>query len=116
MINLDIQKPLCRLLLCKGTTCGTNNELPTEFLEDTWKQEELHGVIGMKISTCQDACEHANVARVIIEGKSEWFGNLKREDYEALLAWARACRNANQLIDRPASLMQKRFTFVPKTH
>lgn len=112
VISLDLPpRPLCRLLICKGDTCGNNPELPAQLLEDTWKEEELQSVVGMKISTCQDKCEHAGVARIVTESGSEWYGNLNREHFEALIVWARACKEAGKMLERPDSL--KKNTFMP---
>ncbi|MBM3227863.1 (2Fe-2S) ferredoxin domain-containing protein [Candidatus Peribacteria bacterium] len=111
MIELDTQRnpPLCRLLICNGGVCGSNKDIPLQFLEDTWKEEGLHSAVAMKICGCQDACEHASVARIITAYGTEWFENLQKEHYQALLDWARDCRKADAVVSRPEILQKLRF-------
>lgn len=111
MISLEIQKPssLCRLLICNGGICGNNSDIPLKLLEDTWHEEGLHAVISLKICGCQDACEHASIARIITPRGTEWFEHLEREHYDALLNWARDCQRENTLVPRPKVLQKKRF-------
>ena len=66
-------------------------------------------MISLKICGCQDACEHASIARIITPRGTEWFEHLEREHYDALLNWARDCQRENTLVPRPKVLQKKRF-------
>lgn len=110
MIPLDSTRPpLCRLLICSGDTCGKNPDIHPETLREIWNAEGLHETVSMKTSTCQDACEHASVARIITENGTEWFQNLHEQEYQELIAWARECKRTQSLAKRPPLLAHKLF-------
>lgn len=111
VISLDTHRasPLCRLLICNGGICGNNLDIPLESLEETWNAEGLHSTVSMKICGCQEACEHASIARIITPRGTEWFEHLEREHYDALLEWARDCQKENMLVPRPKNLQKRRF-------
>ena len=110
MLPLEISKPLARLLICGDyKTCGQNAELNREWLEDTWRAEELHGTVALKITTCQDRCDHASVARVFSGESVIQYGGLKREHYEALVEWARECKRTGMAAAAPALLADRVF-------
>ncbi len=102
-------RPLYRLLVCGGPTCGLNPDLQATHLRNVWEAEGLGATVGLRISACQDCCEHASVARIFLGEKSEWYERLTAEDYSALLDWARACHRGDALLPRPECTAAKAF-------
>ncbi len=111
MISLDIKRtpPLCRLLICNGGSCGQNPDIKPESIKNVWNAEGLHATVAMKICECQDACEHASVARIITAYGTEWFEHLQEQHYQALIEWARECHRTQTLAERPSILERQRF-------
>jgi hypothetical protein len=103
-----------QLLLCKGCCCGRVERgyppVPVDRIKAAWKTEKLNRVIQLTISGCLGPCDLANVALVLTPSGSEWFGLIKDDaPFDALLAWARACRAAGKLLPIPPSIIPFRF-------
>jgi hypothetical protein len=103
-----------QLLLCRGCCCGRTDrglpEVPVERIKAIWKAEKLNRSVQLTISGCLGPCELPNVAVVLTAAGAEWFGRLEGDAiYDALISWARACKDAGTVLPAPAALEALRF-------
>lgn len=105
-----------QLIVCEGCCCGRTDRgfppLPKERLKRLWKEQQLNSAVQLTISGCLGPCDLANVACLVsATGDIVWLGGLDRdEQYDALIAWARDCRETGRFQPPPASLAAHRFT------
>jgi cobaltochelatase CobN len=66
--------------------------------------------VQLTISGCLGPCDLANVFCVISPEGMQWFGGLQEQwQYDVLLDWATASRDAGVLLELPAELNRHRF-------
>jgi hypothetical protein len=107
-------QPPAQLLLCKGCCCGRTDrglpEVPVDRIKAIWKAEKLNRSVQLTISGCLGPCDLPNVAVVVTPSGTEWFGLIAGDaHYDALIAWARACREAGAALPLPEVLAAHRF-------
>lgn len=105
---------LGQVALCKGCCCGKTErglpDVPVDRIKAVWKAEKLNRTIHLTISGCLGPCDVPNVAVIVTPEGQEWFGQLETDaDYDALIAWARACHDAGEIVARPAVLDSHRL-------
>jgi len=111
---------IAQVACCVGCCCGRTDRgfpaVPVERLKAVWKEEKLNRTVQLTISGCLGPCDMANVILVMTAAGTEWFGGIDDEAvFEAVIAWARACKAAEALLPLPAVIDAcrfKRFTEV----
>ena len=77
----------------------------TFFMDEIRAELALDGISG-----CLGPCDPASVLRVISRKGLQWFGGLREQwQYDLLLDWATASREAGVLLESPAELNRHRF-------
>ena len=105
---------LGQIMFCEGCCCGRTDKgftpLPRDWIKQQWKDEKLNKSVQLTISGCLGPCDLANVFCVISPKGMQWFGGLQEPwQYELLLNWASASRDAGVLLELPAELNGHRF-------
>ena len=105
---------LGQIVFCEGCCCGRTDKgfkpLPRDWIKQLWKEEKLTKSVQLTISGCLGPCDLANVFCVISSQGTQWFGGLQEQwQYELLLDWAEASRDADVLLELPAELNRHRF-------
>jgi cobaltochelatase CobN len=105
---------LMQFLVCVGCCCGRVDRgkpaVPVDWLKAEWKAARLNPYIQLTISGCLGPCDLPNVVAMLTATGQQWFGHLNQpEHFEALLAWARACRESGQVEPPPAALRERAF-------
>ena len=105
---------LGQLVFCEGCCCGRTDKgftpFPRDWIKQRWKEEKLNKSVQLTISGCLGPCDLANVVCVISPRGMQWFGGLQEQwQYESLLEWAKASREAGVLLELPAELKHHRF-------
>ena len=105
---------LGQIVFCEGCCCGQTDKgfppLPRDWLKQQWKEEKLNRSVQLTISGCLGPCDLANVFYVISSEGLQWFGGLHEQwQYDLLLDWAIASRDAGVLFELPAELNRHRF-------
>ena len=82
-----------RVIVCKGCCCGNlekgYDEVPVEFLEQAWVENNLGQEAQLTISGCLGPCSMRNVVLLKSEDRLTWLGDLSGGgDYESLVNWA----------------------------
>ena len=82
-----------RVIVCKGCCCGNlekgYDDVPTEFLERAWAENNLGEEAQLTISGCLGPCSMRNVVLLKSEDGLTWLGGFSGErDYESLYNWA----------------------------
>ena len=108
------RKSLMQVLVCIGCCCGRPDrgkpEVPVDWLKAEWKAARLNPYIQLTISGCLGPCDLPNVVAVLTENGQQWMGQLnRREHYEALIEWGRACSAARSIEPPPPQLRQHFF-------
>lgn len=108
------RRAFAQLILCKGCCCGRTDrghpEVPVDHLKAAWKAGALNKAVQLTISGCVGPCDVTNVAVVVTPNGTRWYGHLGGEaDYEALICWARRCREAGGVLPMPPSFDSRRF-------
>ena len=103
-----------QVLLCKGCCCGRTDrglpEVPVERIKAVWKAEKLNRSVQLTISGCLGPCDLPNVAVLVTASGVAWYGLLAGDpDYDALIAWARACRDSEETLPAPEAWRSRRF-------
>ena len=107
-------QPPAGVMLCKGCCCGKTErglpEVPVERIKAAWKAEKLNKAVQLTISGCLGPCDLPNVAVVVTPAGTDWYGNLAGDAiYDALIAWARACKAAGRALPVPEEIAACRF-------
>ena len=105
---------LGQIVLCEGCCCGRTDKgfkpVPRDWIKQQWKNEKLNKSVQLTISGCLGPCDLANVCCVISREGMEWLGGLQEQwQYDLLLDWATASRDAGILLELPAELNRHRF-------
>ena len=105
---------LGQIVFCEGCCCGQTEKgfrpVPREWIREQWKAGKLGKSVQLTISGCLGPCDLANVVCVISVRGMEWFGGVHEQwQYELLLDWASASREAGVLLELPAELNRHRF-------
>ena len=105
---------LGQIVLCEGCCCGRTDKgfppFPRDWIKQQWKREKLNKSVQLTISGCVGPCDLANVVCVISPKGMRWFGGLQEQrQYDLLLDWARASRDAGVLLELPPELNRHRF-------
>ncbi len=112
---------LGQIVFCEGCCCGQTGKgfpsFPRDWLKQQWKEEKLNRSVQLTISGCLGPCDLANVFCVISSEGLQWFGGLHEQwQYDLLLDWALASRDAGVLIELPAELNPHRFKRFAVSH
>ena len=84
--------------------------MPRDWIKQQWKDEKLNKSVQLTISGCLGPCDLANVICVISPHGMQWFGGLQEQwQFDLLLDWALASRDADVLLELPAELDRHRF-------
>jgi len=110
-----------QIVYCEGCCCGQIDKgfrpLPRDWIEQRWREEKLNKSVQLTISGCLGPCDLANVVCVISSQRMQWLGGLQEQwQYDALLDWAIASRDAGVLVELPAELnphRSERFAAEP---
>ena len=105
---------LGQIVFCEGCCCGQTDKgfrpLPRGWIIQQWKARKLNKSVQLTFSGCLGPCDLANVLCVISAQGMEWFGGVQEQwQYELLLDWASASRDAGVLLELPAELNRHRF-------
>ena len=105
---------LGQIVLCEGCCCGRTDKgfqaVPRDRIKQQWKDEKLNKSVQLTISGCLGPCDLANVVCVISPRGLQWLGGLQEQwQYDLLLDWAKASRDADALLESPAELNRHRF-------
>jgi hypothetical protein len=105
---------LGQIVFCEGCCCGQTDKgfepLPRDWIKQQWKDEQLNKCVQLTISGCLGPCDLANVFCIISPRGMQWFGGLQEHwQYELLVDWASASRDAGRLLELPAALEPHRF-------
>ena len=81
------------VIVCNGCCCGNlekgYDEVPVEFLEQAWVENNLRQEAQLTISGCLGPCSMRNVVLLKSKDRLTWLGGLSgKEDYESLVNWA----------------------------
>lgn len=119
---LSAQEPLAtarsrilgQVVVCEGCCCGRTDKgfkpVPRDWIKQQWKDQKLNKSVQLTISGCLGPCDLANVFCVISSEGMQWFGGLQEQrQYDVLLDWAKASRDAGVLLELPAELNRHRF-------
>jgi len=107
-------RTLGQILFCEGCCCGQIDRgfppVPRDWIKQSWKEERLSKSVQLTISGCLGPCDLANVVCVISPQRMQWFGGLQEQrQYDILLNWAIASRDAGVLLELPDELNPHRF-------
>ena len=107
-------KSRVQVLLCKGCCCGKTERglpaVPVERIKAAWKAEKLNRGVQLTISGCLGPCDLPNVAVIVTPHGMQWYGLLSGDsDYDALIAWARACRASETVLPPPEAWSARQF-------
>ncbi len=105
---------LGQIVFCEGCCCGRTENgfppVPRDWIKHRWKVEKLSKSVQLTFSGCLGPCDLANVVCVISPEGMQWFGGLQEpRQYQLLLEWAIASRDAGALIELPVELNRHRF-------
>ena len=105
---------LGQVLVCEGCCCGRTDKgfapVPRDWIKQQWKDEKLNKSVQLTISGCLGPCDLANVVCVVSPKGLQWLGGLQEQwQFDLLLDWARASRDAGVLLELPAELSRHRF-------
>ena len=105
---------LGQLVLCEGCCCGRTDKgfgpVPRDCIKQRWKHDKLNKSVQLTISGCLGPCDLANVFCVVSPRGMQWFGGLQEQrQYDLLVDWAKASRDAGVLLELPAELNRLRF-------
>jgi cobaltochelatase CobN len=98
---------LAQIFVCNGCCCGRTEkghpEVPLEWLKAEFKARKLIRNVQLSISGCLGPCDLSNVVSVLtVDGGMMWFGNLTEHwQYESLMDWASAVKDAQRVLDLP---------------
>lgn len=115
LLRTSRSSALGQIIFCDGCCCGRVErgmpEFPKELIKTKWKALSLNESIQLTVSGCLGPCDLANVACILTaDGRWTWLGELTEvSHYEALVDWAHACAQADQLLELPAPLADKIF-------
>ena len=110
----DRGRVLGQIVFCEGCCCGRTDKgfkpVPRDWIKQQWKDEKLNKSVQLSISGCLGPCDLANVCCVISPEGMQWFGGLQEQwQYDLLLDWAHAARDAGVLLELPDELDRHRF-------
>ena len=105
---------LGQIVFCEGCCCGRTDRgfepLPRDWIRQRWKRDKLNKAVQLTISECLGPCDLANVFCVVSPKGMQWFGGIQEQwQYDLLLDWANASRDAGVLLELPAELNRHRF-------
>ena len=105
---------LGQVVFCEGCCCGRTENgfppVPRDWIRHRCKVEKLSKSVQLTFSGCLGPCDLANVVCVISPESMQWFGGLQEQwQYNLLLDWAIASRDAGALIKLPVELNRHRF-------
>ena len=105
---------LGQVLVCEGCCCGRTDKgfapVPRDWIKQQWKDEKLNKSVQLTISGCLGPCDLANVVCIVSPKGLQWLGGLQEQwQFDLLLDWARASRDAGVLLELPAELSRHRF-------
>jgi predicted metal-binding protein len=100
---------IAQVLVCFGCCCGKvergRPEVPVAWLKQEWRRHGLLKRIHLSISGCLGPCDVPNVVAIIHKHGTFWLSGISMQaDYEALLNWAVACKEAGCIQELPEDL------------
>lgn len=108
--------------MCRGCCCGDISrgkpEAPVEWLKNEWRALGLLKTVQLTISGCLGPCDLSNVVTVSDSSGSTWLGNIRDlRQYQTLVDWASASKEAGYLLSLPEELSDCRFNpYRSETH
>jgi cobaltochelatase CobN len=92
--------------VCQGCCCGNTANgkpaVPVEWLKKEWRARGLLKRIQLSISDCLGPCDVPNVVTISNESGTLWLGQITEfNQYQSLLDWALASRDACELLPLP---------------
>ncbi len=108
------RRAMASVLVCVGCCCGRVDRgrppVPMDWLKVEFKRRKLLHRVHLTITGCLGPCDVANVVGIVVGDQTTWLGGLDRdEQWDALLAWATASRDAGGALPLPPVLMAQRF-------
>ena len=105
---------LGQIIFCEGCCCGREDRgfkpVPRNWIEYQLKNEKLNKSVQLSISGCLGPCDLANVCCIISPQRIQWLGGLQEQwQYDLLVSWAKASRDASVLLGLPDKLNRHRF-------
>lgn len=98
-------KTFAQVLICKKC-CAKR----AERIKATWKEEKLKKAAYLTLVDCLGPCNLPTVALLIAGDGATWYGRIETDaQCEALIDWARACREIGDAAPAPAALAGHRF-------
>lgn len=97
---------LGHVTVCLGCCCGNTTKgkpaVPVEWLKKEWKARGLLKQVQLTISGCLGPCDVPNVVTISNENGTRWLGGITEfHQYNVLLDWATASKNAGELLPLP---------------
>lgn len=98
-----------QILVCNGCCCGQTAKghppVPVDWLKQEFKARKLLRKIHLTIAGCLGPCDTPNVVCISFAWGTRWFGNLSEFwQYEAILDWASASAEAQEIVPLPEFL------------
>jgi len=105
---------LAQMTVCLGCCCGRVDKgkppVPVDRLKSAWKENKLLKYVQLSISGCIGPCDVPNVVKVSSARGQEWIGNIADPaEFEFLIDWALAVKQAGKLLPLPARFDDRRF-------
>lgn len=98
-----------QIFVCLGCCCGRTDKghppVPAEWLKAEFKRRKLIRNVQVTISGCLGPCDVTNVIAIATPLGMRWYGHLTEQwQYESLLDWASAVKEAQALLPLPTWL------------
>lgn len=102
---------LGHVMVCQGCCCGNIENgkptVPVDWLKKEWRARGLLKRIQLSISGCLGPCDVPNVVTISSESGTQWLGGITEfAQYRALVEWAIASKNAEELLPIPAEFLK----------
>ena len=103
-----------RVTVCNGCCCGRvekgHNEVPINFLEELWEENNISEHVKLTISGCLGPCSKHNVSLLSTEEEKIWLGGLSEQShYGAIIEWARDIAQNGKDVELPEILTSHQF-------
>jgi predicted metal-binding protein len=113
------RRAVAQLFVCaSGCCCGRTDKrkppVPVDALKATWKTERLLKTVQLTIAGCLGPCDVLNVVAIVTPGGWMWLGGLNEPiHWEALIGWARTCKDTSAVAPLPPLLADLAFDRFP---
>lgn len=112
------RRVFAQIFVCQGCCCGQTAKghppVPVDWLKAEFKRRKLIRNVQVTISGCLGPCDVTNVVALALPGGMRWYGGLTEHwQYEELLDWASAVKDAQVLLPLPAWLAGHEVEVLP---